>query len=122
MSRIGVDVSELRQVGADLEKNGGGVGAKSATALKKTAYDIEAGGKARARVDTGAMKNSISTTITGDGRFSEITAEIGPTVDYGLWQEIGTSVMAGQAFMGPAFDQYYPPFEQAIAQIGGQIL
>lgn len=122
MTGIGVDVSELKNLGRDLERNGGAVGAKGALALKKTAYDIEGGAKARVRVDTGNLRNSVSTEITGDGRFSAISAEIGPTADYGIWQEIGTSVMAGQPYMGPAFDQYAPPFEQAIAQIGAQIL
>jgi len=122
MGRVHVDVSQLRDVGTDMARNAGAVGAKSAAALRKTAFDIERTAKPLARVDTGALRNSISTEITGDGRFSRMSAEIGPTVDYGLWQEIGTSVMAGQPYMAPAFDRHEAGFVAAIATIGGEIL
>lgn len=113
-----VDTSELRALSADLASASGRVGSLASKALRKTAFDIEGTSKGLAAVDTGAMKNSISTTITGDGRFGEMAAEIGPTVDYAPHLEYGTSRMAPQPFMGPAFDRHAPLLEQALGQIG----
>jgi hypothetical protein len=117
-----IDVSELEALGGSLTEKAGGIGAKAAAALRKTAYDIEADAKGLVRVDTGFLKGSISTSFEGDGRFASLTAEVGPTADYGIWQEIGTSVMAGKPYMAPAFDRRYPNFEKAIGALGIEII
>ena len=119
---ISVDDSQLRHLTADLGRSKGAVGAKVAAAVRKTAYAIEGDAKALAPVDTGALRGSISTRVSGDGRFGSITAEIGPTVDYGVYQELGTSVMAAQPYMAPAFDRRIPGFEAAVAKAGSDIL
>lgn len=117
---VHIDTSEVRALASTLASAGPRVGAQAAKAVRKTAYDIEADAKALAPVDTGALRSSISTTISGDGRFGSMTAEVGPTVEYGIYQEFGTSTQPGTSFMGPAFDRRAPGLEAALAQLGGQ--
>lgn len=117
-----IDVSELRQLSADLNMASGRVGALASAAVRKTAHDIEADAKALAPVDTGALKGSISTTITGDGRTGAMEAEVGPTVDYGQHVEYGTSRQAPQPYLGPAFDRRAPSLEDALAQLAEDVL
>lgn len=118
---IDFDFSEVAALGSRLQGAGGRVGLKAAAALRKTAFDIEADAKmlieAYDAVDTGDMMNSVSTSITGDGRTGTMTAEVGPTVDYGLFVHEGTSVMPGRPFLGDAWDRRVPLYTQALAKI-----
>ena len=117
------DFSELNRLAIDLGKAAGGqVGARAARAVRKTAFDIEATAKVFCPVDTGNLRNSISTDIVGDGRFGSVAAEIGPTASYAPFVELGTSRMAPQAFMGPAFDRHAHEFVTAIEEIAGKML
>jgi HK97 gp10 family phage protein len=119
---ITIDTSEVRALGSRVKNSGARIGAAGSAAMRKTALDIEADAKALAPVDTGDLQNSISTTITGDGRHGAMTAEIGPTVEYGIYQEFGTSTQPGTPFLGPAFDRRAPGFTEALAQIAEQSL
>jgi HK97 gp10 family phage protein len=114
---INVDVSEVRALGSRLAGAGGRVGAKASAALRLAAHAIEADAKALAPVDTGNLRNSISTSIGGDGRTGAMTAEVGPTADYAVHQEYGTSTQSGTPFMGPAFDRQVPAYTEALAKI-----
>lgn len=118
---IDIDVSQVAALGSRLAGAGGRVGLKAAAALRKTAFDIEADAKmlieAYDAVDTGNMMNSVSATISGDGRTGTMTAEIGPTADYALFVHEGTSVMPGRPFLGDAWDRRVPGYTQALAQI-----
>lgn len=116
MTSFDIDAHVLGEVARDLRKAPGRVGAKVSRALRAGAYRMEATAKAAAPVDTGALKSSISTSFEGGGRYGAIAAVIGPTVDYGLWQEIGTSRMPPQPYLGPAFDRHIGAVQQAIAQ------
>lgn len=147
-----IDFTEVRKLEFDLSNAHGHVGARASAAIRKTAYDIERDAKILAPVDTGDLENSISTDIEGDGRFATMSAEIGPTVDYGAAIEYGSEphiiraknggklVFKGrdgglvfvdqvnhpgnapQPYMGPAFDRNIPAFEQALGEIGEDIL
>jgi HK97 gp10 family phage protein len=112
-----LDTSEVRGLGSRIVAASGRVGATASAALRKTAFDIEADAKALAPFDLGTLMNSISTTISGDGRFGTMAAEIGPTVEYGVYQELGTSVMGAQPYMGPAFDRNIGGYTEALAKI-----
>lgn len=112
------DWSEVNRLAADLTSAGPLAQAKAKQAIAKTAYDIEADAKAKAPVDTGNLRNSIGTDIT-DGGYA---AEIGPSASYGAYVEMGTRHMAAQPYLGPAFDRRAPGLEQAMLQIGGEIL
>lgn len=105
--------SELLKLSADLGKASYEVTRKAQTVVAKTAHDVEATAKSLAAVDTGAMRNSIGTTISGGG----LTAEISPTVDYAIYNEYGTRLMAPQPFMGPALERHSGPFMQAVAKL-----
>lgn len=117
-----LDMSEVRALAFQLQSSAGRVGALASAAVRKTAFDIQADAQALAPVDTGALRNSISVDITGDGRSLSMTAEIGPTVEYGIFQEYGTSTQPGKPYMGPAFDRRAPLLDAAIAQIIDGIL
>ena len=111
-----LDVSELRGLERDLEKGAGKVEELAPLVVKKSALDIEATAKINAPVDTGTLKSSISSDIDG------LSAEIGPSTDYEAYVEYGTSRMAAQPYMGPAFERHVPAFVKALGQVGGKIL
>lgn len=113
---LSIDVSQVRALGARMSSAGGRIGAAGSAVLRRTAYAIEADAKALAPVDTGALQESISTTLVGDGRTGAMGAEIGPTVEYGVYQEYGTSTQSGTPFMGPAYDRQISGFTEALAQ------
>lgn len=117
---IHVDISQVRAVSSRLASAGGRVGLAASAALRKTAFDIEADAKVFAPFETGNLKNSISTTIVGDGRFGLMAAEIGPTAEYGIYQEYGTSVQPGQPYMGPAYDRRIGPYTEALAELAAR--
>lgn len=113
-----IDVSEVRALGARLSNAGRRVGAEASQLLRVTAFRIQADAQALAPVDTGFLKSSISPpTFTGNGNAGIMTAEIGPTAEYGIYQEYGTSTQPGQPFMGPAFDRQVPGFTAALADL-----
>lgn len=68
-----------------------------ALAVQKVGFDIEAGAKMRARVDTGAMKNSIQWTPDGPYSGSVIAG-----VHYAKYHEYGTVHMSAQPMLVPA--------------------
>lgn len=117
-----VDDTELRKLAADLNKSGGAIGKQTRQAVQKAAFDLEKAAKIKCPVDTGNLRNSISTEFHGTGAHSEMRAEIGPTALYGAYVEQGTGRMAPQPYMGPAADQVEPGFVKAIESLGGSIL
>jgi HK97 gp10 family phage protein len=102
------DLSELNTLAADLGKATAATAAAAAIAVTKTAHDIETTAKALCPVDTGNLRNSISTDIHG------LEAEVGPTASYGGYVELGTVKMAPRAYLGPALDRHAPEFVAAI--------
>lgn len=106
-----------RKLAQDLRNAAGRVGKDMANVIRKGAADIQRDAKILAPVDTGNLRNSISTTITGDGRTGSMTAEIGPTASYGIYLELGTSRMAAQPFLFPATDRNEPAILAAMAQV-----
>lgn len=107
-----VDVSELEAYAARLTEAAATLKARASAAVRRTAYAVEADAKALAPVDTGNLRNSITTSVTLAG--TAITAEVGPTAEYGGYVEYGTSTQGPQPFLGPAFDRRAPQLEAAL--------
>lgn len=102
------------------------LGVNTSQAVRATAFAIEGKAKKNAPVDTGALANSIYVRVGGqpaempvmtkprqieaaEGKRVELpepennsTAHVGPSVEYALYQELGTNDMAAHPFLGPA--------------------
>lgn len=117
-----VDTSELQAFGSKLGKAGVRVGARGAQIVRAGAHKMERRMKATSKVDTGAMKNSVSSSIVGDGRATSILAEVGPSVDYAVYVNNGTSRMAGDDFVGRAFDAEIGGIMAAVGQLEREVL
>lgn len=55
--------------------------------------------KAKAPVDTGQLRNSITSQANG------LSCDIGTNVEYGIYQEFGTYKMAAHPFLVPALKE-----------------
>lgn len=86
--------------------------AKAALATAKAAHDIEAGAKGRAPVDTGLLKSSISAQAE-----SPLKWRVESPVEYAAYQEFGTSKMAAQPHLIPAFELVRPSYIAAMKSI-----
>ena len=118
-----IDTSEVRELAAALEREGARVGKATAAVIVKGGKDVERAAKRVAPVGpTGDLRESISVTMYGDGRSKGLTAVIGPTVRYGLFQERGTSRHPAQPFMQPALDGVAPGVISALERIMGEAL
>lgn len=85
---------------------------KAEKALAAAAFQVQAVAQTLAPVDTGALKNSIGTE-----RKSRFTYWVADGVEYGIYQEFGTSRMAAQPFMVPAVEQVSKDFERMLSEI-----
>lgn len=113
---VHIDTSEVDRLIVDLGKAPATVTRKASQAIAKAAHDIEHDAKLLAPVDTGFLKNSISSTV------EELSAEIGPTAEYGGYVEEGTSRQSPQPYLRPAFDRRKEGLVQALEQIIGDTL
>lgn len=80
--------------------------AKTRAVVRKAAFDVEGQAKNRVPVDTGALKNSISVEIEGDG----LRAIVAPHMEYALAVELGTRRKSAQPYMLPAAEAVRPAF------------
>ena len=74
--------------------------------VTKTGLDVEAGCKARSRVDTGAMRNAWTFQMTGDA-----SGEVSNGTEQVIFNEFGTVHMSAQPMAHPAADAARPAFE-----------
>lgn len=130
---MSMDFSDVTRMAADLRGAATRVGPMAQIAVRKTAKDIQADARKRAPRDhlrppkdpsrpvTGNLRNSITTSdLRTTGRSGNVSAEVGPTAEYGLFQELGTATMPARPFLGPAADKHLPAFEQAMVQLGAE--
>lgn len=113
-------IHEWKNLGLDLSKAGQRAHDKAVQAIGKSAADITRDAKNFAPVDTGNLRASIGYDTYNQG--DEMLAEIGPTASYGLHQEVGTSRMAPQPYMSPAFNRNVTGFEQAMSKLAGEAI
>ena len=113
-------IQQWKNLGIDMQKAGQRAHDKAMQVIGKTAADISADAKSYVPVDTGNLKNSIGYDTFNTG--GEAGAEIGPTANYGMHVEMGTSRMSPQPYMAPAFNRRVAGFEQAMAKLAGEAI
>lgn len=134
MTVIILDTSEVKALGRDIQRNAGAVRRKTQTAMRRGAIKTQGRAQVNAPVDTGALKSSISSTVT------DMAFEVGPEVNYGGYVETGTAgpypihnafgwgitVMhpgnAPEPYLGPAYDATLPGIVDDILAGGADIL
>lgn len=109
---MGIDASQLAALAADLTGASDKAKGIAGRVVRKSAADLEAAAKMLAPVDTGNLRASIGTTMA-----SATEAEIGPTANYGIYLEMGTSKMAPRPYMKPATDRVEPGFVAAMEKV-----
>lgn len=87
--------------------------------VERSAREIEAAAKGRVHVITGTLQRSIHTVIAGGG----LTATVGPSVAYGIYEEFGSRGRGPHPFMRPAAELVLPRFTDRMATLvkGGGI-
>lgn len=86
--------------------------------VEKAGRGIEAAAKARVHVITGTLRRSITTAISNGG----LTASVGPSVEYGLYEELGSRGRGPHPFMRPAAELVFPLFEEEIAALARKVV
>lgn len=93
------------------------MGGNTSTAVRQVAFAVEGHAKMGAPVDTGALKNSIYTRMGNEQAPRQAadvaivplpepenkqTAHVGPSVEYGIYVELGTARAHAQPYLAPA--------------------
>lgn len=117
MVQLRIETGEIASLERLFDAADGDARRKARDAVRKSTFEIERGAKTRAAVDTGFMRNSISTAFTGDVYSDGYTGEVGPGAYYAPYVEFGTDRMAPQPFLGPAYDAVEPSFLAAMRRI-----
>lgn len=142
---VTVDASEVHALADDIRRNTDALPERAQAVTEKTGFDMEATAKVLVPVDTGFLMGSISLDM------GSLSFDLGPTADYGDVIERGVphpfvirahdggvlhfvidghDVFATQVthppipprpYLGPAFDKGLPAFEDALADLGGQV-
>lgn len=95
-----LEIEGAKELTAKLQKMNLMIQKETKTVLLEAGMKIQADAKKNAPVDTGRLKNSI-TTETYNGGF---TVEVGTNVEYAIFAEYGTRYWSGKPFLQPAYD------------------
>lgn len=112
---MAADVSQLNNLGRDLDAAGPKVAAALAALVERTAEKVETRARATAPVgETGDLKASISTVVHGP-----MSRSVVADVRYAVFVEYGVPSrnMAPQPFMDGAVDEAEETFVQAVERI-----
>lgn len=101
-----IDASELAAFGRDCIGAGAKVAVASTAVVRASATEMLHIAEANAPVLTGELRGSGQVIVHGS------SAEVVFTSDHAIYVEEGTSVMAPEPYLGPAFDAVEPGFEQ----------
>ena len=110
-------------------------------AVRKAAFDIQALAQTSAPVRLGFLKSSIYTVTKGESTYSSASAEataanpnatmlpeveqpvsgdeayVAVGAEYGIYVEYGTSHMAAQPYLTPAYEMVIPSFVEALSRL-----
>jgi HK97 gp10 family phage protein len=78
--------------------------------VEKGARDVEARAKQIVHVETGTLRRSIHTVMSNGG----LTGTVGPSVEYGKFEEFGSRGRGPHPFMRPAAEAVLPKAAAAI--------
>lgn len=112
--------AEFELMAANLNHAGRTAMPRAREAMKKALNGIASGAANRAPVATGALKNSMTTSTSGNRDYAR--GEVGPTVNYAAFVELGTSRQRAQPYLRPATDAVMPGYDAAIEQIAEDVL
>lgn len=106
---IKIDTAVLDRITADMRP-------KASEIVETYGIKIMSEAAQNAPVDTAALRNSITSEsgMTGDLQY---TVQDG--VEYGVFQELGTSKMAAQPFLVPALEHNRQAFQNAFKELFG---
>ncbi len=96
----------------ELDKLADSLNMETDRVIASAAFQVEAEAKARAPVDTGALKNSIHTEPKGNKIYW-----VADGVEYGIYQEFGTHRMSAHPFMMPAVEKVRKQLDKMFAEI-----
>ena len=112
---IQIDASDFNTLAADLGNLAREAQPAVRVVVQKSAASIKRDAQLFVPVDTGNLRSSITYDTRDEA--GAVTADIGPTADYGWYVEHGTSTTAPQAYIGPAFDRHAGEFLEALAAV-----
>jgi HK97 gp10 family phage protein len=84
--------------------------------VKKAALDIQAKAQGAVPVKTGTLRRSIHTEFPSD-----LSAVVGPSVEYGKYVEFGTRRMGARPYLRPAADAVLPGFAGRVRALLGKL-
>lgn len=116
MSYVTLDLTEVDALANDFRIWATSFEPRADMVVAKGGHDVAADAQRLAPVDTGLLKTTVSVDT---GHLSFVA---GPTAEHGLYQELGTSEMPPQPFLAPAFDRNLLRIEDALGQLGAQVL
>lgn len=111
-------MSDLDRLAADLAKAAATVQRDAPNVVGFAGDRAVQSARARVRVRTGVLRNSIGARPSLGGMAVTVEA----TADHAVFVEHGTSRMRPQPYMAPAADQAEADFVQAMEALGGDVL
>jgi HK97 gp10 family phage protein len=102
-----LDTSVLDRITAEMKP-------KAMMLVNKYGMAITGEAASNAPLDTGALRNSI---LSESAMSDELTFTVSDGVEYGVYQEFGTSKMAAQPFMIPAIEAWKERFLNAFSEL-----
>jgi HK97 gp10 family phage protein len=113
---VSFDGREWEQLADNIGAAPARIQTKAQQGLDKIGADGTREAQAFAPVDTGNLRGGIDWTRIG------LEVEFGAHADYAPYVEDGTSTMAPQAFVGPAFDRQQPVFIAMTEALAAEVI
>ena len=113
---MGFDVSQIDAMSAALAAKAEAMAQQADQVTRTSGLQAVAIGQSSAPVDTGAHRAGIGMDILGLAH-----VEVGASSEYAPYLEYGTYKMAARPHVIPAVEAVVEPWQEALAQIGGDL-